>query len=183
MEPVEAAQDSNAMKTSSFSSLLAAAVVGLGTITVSQAQEPVSTGTIQGFVPRAGTLTLRSDQTSRPITFYGVDRANIFTEDGQPAVIGDLQTGMKATVQYAVRGKRWYISKIILPGQRAVADQGQAAATGAPLYLDPALRTPAAMDDDITTQPGSKARIDNDITTRPGSSGNGTNFRIRRTNP
>ncbi|RYD74620.1 MAG: hypothetical protein EOP84_19600, partial [Verrucomicrobiaceae bacterium] len=153
------------MKTFSLSSLVAAAVLGLGSITVSQAQEPVSTGTIQGLVPRAGTLTLRSDQTSRPITFYGIDRATIFTEDGQPALIGDLEAGMKATIQYAVRGNRWYISKIILPGARAPISQADAAVAGAPINLDPALRTPAALDDDRTTQPGSKAAIDGDRTT------------------
>jgi hypothetical protein len=41
----------------------------------------------------------------------------------------------------------------------------------------------ALIDNDITTQPGSKAAIDNDITTQPGSRGNGTGVQLRRRNP
>jgi hypothetical protein len=148
------------MKTHSFASVLAAAVLAVGTPAL-VAQEPVSTGTIQGVVPKAGTLTLRSDQTTRPITFYGMDRANIFTADGKPALVGDLQPGMKVTIQYAIKGERWYISKVLLPEQRP------AVVTGAPVNLDPALISPALRDGDITTQPGAKAAVDGDITTKP----------------
>ncbi len=179
------------MKTFSLGSLVAAAVLWLGSITATQAQELVSTGLVQGLAPRAGILTLRSDQTSRPITFYGIDRATIFTADGQPALIGDLQPGMQATVQYAMRGKRWYISKIILAAQRP------SVVVGAPLYVNPALRSPAALDGDITTQPANNAAFDGDITTRPannaafdgdittrpGSRSYGTGIRVRRTGP
>jgi hypothetical protein len=148
------------MKTRSLASFLAAAVLAVGTPAL-LAQEPVSTGIIQGVVPKAGTLTIRSDQTTRPITFYGMDRANIFTADGKPALIGDLQPGIKVTVQYAIKGERWYISKVLLPEQRPVA------VTGAPINVDPAVISPAARDGDITTQPGAKAAVDRDITTQP----------------
>jgi len=128
-----------------------------------KAQEPVSTGIIQGTVPKAGTLTLRSDQTTRPITFYGMDRANIFTADGKAATMADLQPGLQVTIQYAVQGDRWYISKVVLPEQRNTLP------AGAPVNVSPAATSPAARDGDITTQPGSAAAIDGDITTQPGS--------------
>ena len=149
------------MKLTKLFSAFAAAAVLFAAVPETQAQEPVSTGIIQGMVPKAGTLILRSDQTTRPITFYGMDRANIFTADGKAATVADLQPGMKATIQYAVRENRWYISKIILAEQRGNA------VVGAPINADPALRTKAATDGDITTQPGAKAAVDNDITTQP----------------
>lgn len=148
------------MKTRTLVPFFAAAALLLGTLP-SGAQETVSTGTIQGVVPQVGTLTIRSDQTTRPLTFWGMDRANIFTADGQPAVVGDLVPGMRVTVQYAVQGKRWLISKVILDAQRPPV------VAGAPIYVDPALNTPAARDGDITTTPGSAAAVDRDITTQP----------------
>lgn len=172
MEPVEAAQESKTMKIHFFSSAMAAAVLWLGSMTVSHGQEPVSTGIVQGTVPAAGTLTIRSDQTTTPLTFWGMERANIFTADGQLATVGDIEPGMPVTVQYAVRGKRWYISKVILPEQRANV------VIGAPINIDPALRTRAANDNDPTTNPGSAAAIDNDITTVPASNSNGSGARI-----
>ncbi|MHA3771910.1 hypothetical protein ACXR0O_10280 [Verrucomicrobiota bacterium sgz303538] len=166
------------MKTSSLTSLLAAAALWLGSAVISQAQEPVSTGTIQGLVPWAGTLTLRSDQTHGPMTFWGIDRANIFSADGQPAGIGDLQPGMNVTVQYAVRGRKWYISKVMLSEQRS------APIVSVPLYSVPALTSRAANDNDITTQPANNAAYDNDITTQPGSYNNyNTRIPVRRRNP
>jgi len=170
---------------------MAAALVWLGSITVSHAQEPVSTGTVLGLAPAAGTLTIRSDQTSSALTFYGMERANIFTSDGGVAVIDNVQPGMRVTVQYAVRGNRWYISKVILPEDRPPV------VLNVPAAVFPALRSRAAndgdittqpgsralIDNDITTQPGSKAAIDNDITTQPGSRGNGTGVQLRRRNP
>lgn len=145
---------------------MAAAVLWLGSITVSHGQEPVSTGIVQGLVPAAGTLTIRSDQTSSALTFYGMERANIFTSDGALASIDSVQPGMPVTVQYAVRGNRWYISKVILPEERLVP---VTPGLPAPVYLAPGLNSRAAWDNDITTQPGSRALIDNDITTQPGS--------------
>ncbi len=109
-------------------------------------------------------LTMRSDQNQRLITFYGMEKANAFTADGQPAKMADMQVGQRITVQYATRGDKWYISKVILPAMTAPAAGGST-----PVNVDPATRSRAANDGDITTQPGSKAMIDRDITTRPGS--------------
>jgi formylmethanofuran dehydrogenase subunit E-like metal-binding protein len=87
----------------------------LATAGVVTAQEPVSTGIIQGIQPKEGTLTLRSDQTQNLTTFFGVDKANIQTTDGQVMTIDSLQLGTRVTVQYTQRGKQWFISKVILP--------------------------------------------------------------------
>jgi hypothetical protein len=92
-----------------------------------------------------------------------MERANIFSADGKPALTTDLQPGMQVTVQYAERGNRWYISKVM------VAEPRNNTVVGAPTNVDRALTQKAAKDGDITTQPGSKAAVDNDITTQPGS--------------
>jgi hypothetical protein len=156
-------QQPDTMKTSIIASLSAAALWLTGAPETT-AQEPVSTGIVQGVAPKTGTLTIRSTQTARPITFYGMEKANIFSVDGSPALITDLEPGMPVTVQYAVRGDRWFISKVILSSNTQT--------TLTPVVpnatvASPALRSPAARDGDITTQPGSKAAVDFDITTQP----------------
>jgi Cu/Ag efflux protein CusF len=149
------------MKTRLFSTFAAAVALVCSGISTVQAQEPVSTGIIHGLVEKAGVLTLRSDQNQRLLTFHGMDQANVFTADGQPAKMADMKVGDRVTVQYATRNGKWYISKVILPAPTA------APAAGLPVNVDPAVRSRAANDRDITTQPGSRARIDNDITTQP----------------
>ena len=103
------------MKLSSFSSLLTTAALALGLYMAptAQAQEPVSTGVVQEVVAATGVLTIRSDQTQRAITFYGLNTANIFTVQGAPAQLSDLQTGTPVTVQYAIRDNRWFVSKVM----------------------------------------------------------------------
>ncbi len=85
------------------------------TISTAPAQEPVSTGNIVGMEPAKGTVTIRSDQTNGMITFFGADKANVFTADGQPYILQNIKLGTKVTIQYAARADHWYISKIILP--------------------------------------------------------------------
>lgn len=149
------------MNTRFFSTVVALVTLACGGISTVQAQEPVSTGIVHGMVEKAGVLTLRSDQNQRLLTFHGMDKANVFTADGQPAKMADMQVGQRVTVQYATRDGKWYISKVILPAPAA------APAAGLPVNVDPAVRSRAANDRDITTQPGSAARIDGDITTQP----------------
>lgn len=151
------------MKTLLIASLSAAAL-WLNGAPQAVAQEPVSTGVVQGVAPKTGVLTIRSNQTQRPVTFYGIDKATI-TAGQRPALITDIQPGMLVTVQYAIRGDKWYISKLLLP-ENTVSSLAPATVT-VPVAVDPALRTPAARDDDRTTQPGSKAAVDGDITTTP----------------
>jgi hypothetical protein len=69
---------------------------------------------------------------------------------------------MQVTVQYAERGERWYISKVLVP-------EPNPPVVGAPIYTERGETSRAATDGDITTQPGKKATIDNDITTQPAS--------------
>src|SRR4051794_7366691 len=95
--------------------LCSLAALGLLLSGSAYAQEPVSTGIIAGMQPKEGTLTIRSDQTNGLVTFFGADKANIFTSDGQPFLLQNLKVGSKVTIQYATRGKKWYISKMILP--------------------------------------------------------------------
>jgi len=153
-------------------------------------QELVSTGIIAGLQPKEGTLTIRSDQTNGIVTFFGADKANIFTSDGQPYLLQNLKPGVKVTIQYAARGEKWYISKMILPpgvtppeaAPAAPAAQAapaagsagpQAAAVGATTAL-PGGNTNIAIDAlpprAVNGDPAalSKAANDGDITTNPG---------------
>lgn len=102
------------MKALLLSLTAACALLGFGQVTAS-AQEIVTTGVVQK-VGDDGSLVVHSDQTQGPVTFYGVQNTNIFTVDGSPALLGDLQMGTKVTVQYAVRGGKWYVSKIMFMG-------------------------------------------------------------------
>lgn len=109
-------------------SLLIVAALLIGSTSFSFAQLS-STGIIEGYQPQAGTLTIRSDQTQGMITFFGVDKANIFTADGKAVTIAELPLGSKVTVQFTEREKKWYVSKVILPaanppGNKAPAPQG-----------------------------------------------------------
>ncbi len=95
---------------------------------------------------------MRSDQTARDMSFNGLDHANIFTADGKALTIGDLSPGQRVTLEYAVRDKHWYISKVILseprPGADSVvanpasrdrmreASEGEARTPSAPLEAD-----------------------------------------------
>lgn len=60
-------------------------------------------------------MTIRSDQTQGLITFFGVDKSNIFTADGKISTIADLPLGSRVTVQFTERDKQWFVSKVILP--------------------------------------------------------------------
>src|SRR3954466_12827244 len=95
-------------------SLFLIAALLLGGASLAFAQQ-VSTGIIQGYQPQAGTLTIRSDQTQGMITFFGVNKSNIFTADGVVATIAELPLGSRVTVQFTERDKQWFVSKVILP--------------------------------------------------------------------
>lgn len=97
--------------------LVAALLLGGASVTFAQ---QVSTGVIAGYQPKEGTLTVRSDQTQGLITFFGVDKANIFTADGKISNIADLPLGSKVTVEFSERDKKWFVSKVILPADRPV---------------------------------------------------------------
>jgi hypothetical protein len=92
--------------------LIAALLLGGASLALAQ---QVSTGVIQGFQPKEGTLTIRSDQTQGLITFFGVDKSNIFTADGKISTLADLPLGSRVTVQFTERDKQWFVSKVILP--------------------------------------------------------------------
>ena len=96
------------------------AVASLGMISLLKAQE-VSTGMLESVNPKQDVVTMRSDQTHHDLVFYGLNRANIFTADGRDLNIRDLEEGQRVTIQYAVRNRRWYVSKVILSEPRPVS--------------------------------------------------------------
>ena len=137
---------------------------------LSSAQELVSTGTIKEVVPKTGIVTLHSDQTTHDISFYGLERANIFTGDGKVLAVRDLQPGQRATLEYAVRGKRWYISKVILseprPAPGASAVVGNEAKERIRESTEGDTRTPSATPD---APPGSRRRAESADQPHPGA--------------
>lgn len=77
------------------------------------AQQPVTTGIVRNVDPQKGLLTVLSDQTRQPISYAGADRANIYTVDGKPALLTDLQQGTPVTVTYFERGNAFYVDHIV----------------------------------------------------------------------
>lgn len=95
-----------------FRLLLITSLLLLGSALPSWAQN-VTTGVIERIAPETGVLTVRSTQTQRPITFYGMDRAMLVQAQGRTPSLKDLVPGMSVTVQYAVRNKQWFVDKLI----------------------------------------------------------------------
>jgi hypothetical protein len=126
---------------------------------------PVSTGSVVSIDRPGGLMVILSTETRGPITFFGMDKARIETRTGRVATFADLQPKMPVTVYYTPVEGRWYVARVLIPEPQAVP-----AAAGSELTSgeQKALRSKAANDGDITTEPGVKARIDDDITTQPG---------------
>jgi hypothetical protein len=127
------------------------ALVALATAVSLHAQELVSTGLIQGIQPQEGTITLRSDQTQNTTTFFGVDKAQIFSSDGQPMALGGLQLGTRVTINFAQREGRMYVQKIITP-------PAAPAVKSFPVNVEPSNSRASMManDGDITTHSDKK---------------------------
>jgi hypothetical protein len=105
------------MKTSFFAALAATAL----SLSCALAQQPVSTGIVEGITPKDGALTILSDQTHENLSFYGLEKATIFTADGKPLLLGDLLPGQRVTLEYAVRDNRSYVNNVILSEPRPEA--------------------------------------------------------------
>jgi len=107
------------MKTLSLRVALAASLLTFAPAAL-LAQAPVSTGIIVSVDPKAGEMTMQSDQLKKAVTFYGLNSVNIFHVDGQVAPMTDLEPGRHVTIEYAERQGRWYISKVMLNPKRSV---------------------------------------------------------------
>ena len=79
---------------------------------LAQAEGRVTTGVIEKISTDTGVMTVRSQQTQRPITFYGIDKAMLVHTLGKQPMITDLAPGMPVTIRYAARGKQWFVDKI-----------------------------------------------------------------------
>jgi hypothetical protein len=108
------------MKTSFFAALAATAL----SLSCAVAQVPVSTGIVEGITPKDGALTILSDQTHGNLSFYGLEKAPIFTADGKVLQLSDLLPGQRVTLEYAARDNRSYVSKVILSEPRPEAPKG-----------------------------------------------------------
>ena len=126
----------------------------------------ISTGAVTAVVKETGTLTILSEQTQRPISYTGMDKAVVIFGSGKPATLADVTVGQIVTVEYAMQDKKPVVARLLLPDPKPAATAPNNA------LLTPAERrgldSTAAKDGDPTTQPGSKAKTDNDITTKPG---------------
>jgi len=126
---------------------------------------PVSTGTVISIDRPNCTLVMMSNETRGPITFFGMEKARIETNKGRLMTFADVQPKLPVTVYYTPVEGRWYVGKVLIPEPQAAP---AAAGTELTSGEQKALRSKAANDGDITTEPGVKARIDDDITTKPG---------------
>lgn len=126
---------------------------------------PILTGSVVATDPANALMVVQPTETQGPITFHGMDKARIETSTGRLATFAEVQPKMPVTVYYAPIEGRWYVGRVLIPDTQAVAAPSTALTTAE----QRALRSKAANDADITTEPGVKARIDNDITTKPGT--------------
>jgi hypothetical protein len=79
-----------------------------------QAQDGrVTTGIVESVSLENGTMTVRTDQTQRPMIFSGIGAAMLVNGKGKPPTITDLKPGIPVTVRYASKNKVWYVEKII----------------------------------------------------------------------
>jgi hypothetical protein len=144
------------MKTQLFS-LAAAAQLLLGQI--APAQGPISTGIVQGLSQKDGTLTIRTEQSGAgTMVYHGMDKADILTANGKPAVLADIAPGQQVTVFYAKQGDQWMVSRVLLPDPKT---------TIAPVATIPPRVTPSDVDGDRTTRGPESAAFDGDRTTVP----------------
>lgn len=94
-------------------SLAASLLLGVSsTPALAQVEGRVTTGVIEKISPDTGVMTVRTQQTQRPMTFYGIDKAMLEHTLGKQPTITDLAPGMPVTIRYAVRGKQWFVDKI-----------------------------------------------------------------------
>jgi hypothetical protein len=126
---------------------------------------PISTGSVVSANRQDGVMVILSTETRGPITFHGMNKARVETRSGRLATFADVQPKMPVTVYYTPVEGRWYVGRVLIPDtQTAVATTSSELTSGE----QKALRSKAANDGDITTEPGVKARIDDDVTTQPG---------------
>ncbi|HEV7868529.1 MAG TPA: hypothetical protein VGO90_12665 [Chthoniobacteraceae bacterium] len=140
-----------------------AAGLFLGSISQAWSQQPVSTGPIVSVGPDPGTITLRSQQSSAPVTYHGMDKANIMTASGRIATVAEVKPGMPATVYYSKEGNRWIVSKLLIPdiapaapgtpGAAPAAGTGVAGAPGAGANATGAAGTTTTGTNTTTTGP------------------------------
>ena len=123
---------------------------------------PISAGKVVGVSVQDGIIVMKSGGTGNNISFSGMDRVPIRTASGRAVALSAVDPGMSITVHYVNKRGHWYVANAIIP---------DAAPTPATLPVTRgerrALSSKAANDNDITTQPGVKARLDRDITTQP----------------
>ena len=151
---------------SSVKALLTATLLALQFVGNTQAEVPVTTGVVTNVSRENGTLTVISEQTQRPITYFGMEKAVVQFGSGKVATIADVQVRQPVTVVYAIRDQKPYVAKIMIPDPKPVASESAASTLTAAERR--ALESRSARDGDITTKPGTKARLDDDITTQPG---------------
>ena len=122
---------------------------------------PISTGSVVSVDPDHATMVIETSPDHRALTFYGMNSAQIQTSAGRVVPMAEVTPKTPVTVYYTSIEGRWHVGKVLIPETQTVAP----ALTSAE---EKALRSKAANDGDITTEPGVKARIDDDITTQPG---------------
>lgn len=153
------------MNTHLFTSLFAA-VLSIGFAPAQTAAAgAITTGIVTAVAKETGSLTVLSEQTQRPINYTGMDKAVVVFASGKFATLADVTVGQTVTIEYAMRGRKPVVAKLLIPDPKPVVQANSVPLTPGERR---ALDSRAVRDNDPTTQPGSKAHIDNDITTKPG---------------
>jgi hypothetical protein len=94
-------------------SLAASLFLGVSSVpALAQVEGRVTTGVIEKVSADTGVMTVRTEQTQRPMTFYGIDKAMLEHTLGKQPTLTDLAPGMAVTIRYAARGQQWFVDKI-----------------------------------------------------------------------
>jgi hypothetical protein len=105
----------------------------------------VTTGIVEAVSLENGTMTVRTDQTQRPMIFSGIGSAMLVNGRGGTPTLGDLKAGIPVTVRYAVRNKQWYVEKIVYGDEAAVPAATGTATGGAAAGSAGGATTPATV--------------------------------------
>src|SRR5262245_26123443 len=86
----------------------------------------VSTGRVLDVSRETGVLTLRSQQAVKTLVFRGLQTTPVYFSNGRRATFADIEPGQPATLYYIPSGRRWIVSRIIIPEADRPQSSGRA---------------------------------------------------------
>jgi hypothetical protein len=89
----------------------------------------VSTGRVLAVSKETGDVTLRSEHAAKTLVFRGLQATPVYFATGRRGAFADIEPGQPATIYYSPAGRRWLISKIVIPDPEQSQRSSQALTT------------------------------------------------------